>query len=115
VLCKEHEYRDVKQYAAAHGIRPKEQGLTCPWYDGRCTVYDVRPFVCRMFGHVPEMNCPRGYNVNISASAERRAKRDYGASRGTERMLHEILVEHLPLADQQARLEIILGVKREPQ
>ena len=25
-------------------------GLACPWYDGGCTVYPVRPGVCRAYG-----------------------------------------------------------------
>ena len=31
--------------------------------DGRCTVYDARPAVCRLYGAVPEMACPFGCEV----------------------------------------------------
>lgn len=34
---------------------------TCPaLVDGRCSVYDVRPTVCRLWGVVDEMPCPHG-------------------------------------------------------
>jgi hypothetical protein len=35
----------------------------CPFRDeerGRCLVYPVRPFICRLFGHVEWMPCPLG-------------------------------------------------------
>src|SRR5882724_110718 len=40
----------------------KEKQLDCPHLDplGRCTVYEFRPLVCRLFGVVPEMPCPFG-------------------------------------------------------
>lgn len=35
---------------------------SCPvlGVDGACTVYDVRPFICRLFGVVEGMLCPEG-------------------------------------------------------
>lgn len=34
---------------------------TCPLLvDGRCSVYDVRPFICRVFGVVEGMTCRHG-------------------------------------------------------
>lgn len=49
---------------------------TCPYADERgCSIYDVRPFLCRLYGVVPRMRCPHG--------------------RGPEKMLAE---------DQEARL-----------
>lgn len=34
----------------------------CPLLDdeGNCTVYDIRPFICRLFGVVEGMRCPEG-------------------------------------------------------
>lgn len=35
--------------------------LSCPLLkDGECTVYDIRPAVCRLFGLVKKMECPHG-------------------------------------------------------
>lgn len=39
---------------------PRED-MTCPLLDGeRCTVYDVRPTICRLWGAVESMPCPWG-------------------------------------------------------
>lgn len=36
--------------------------MTCPMLSptGKCTVYTVRPYICRLWGAVPEMRCPFG-------------------------------------------------------
>lgn len=35
--------------------------LTCPLLEGgRCTVYDIRPLACRVWGVAEEMECPFG-------------------------------------------------------
>ncbi len=37
--------------------------LTCPLLDtqtGRCTVYEIRPTICRLWGLVKKMRCPFG-------------------------------------------------------
>jgi Fe-S-cluster containining protein len=39
------------------------EDLTCPLFDketGKCTVYEVRPLVCRLFGMVKKMKCKYG-------------------------------------------------------
>ncbi len=57
--------------------RMRRAPLTCPLVDTerwRCSVWGVRPTVCRMYGYVPGMQCPyqpRGRVV--SEEAERRA------------------------------------------
>lgn len=57
----------VRRYIEREGIKAVDRGaLTCPFYDGRCTIYPVRPFICRAFGHTPRLKCSRGYNTNIS-------------------------------------------------
>ncbi len=34
---------------------------SCPaLVDGRCSVYEIRPLVCRLWGSVEEMPCPHG-------------------------------------------------------
>jgi hypothetical protein len=45
------------------GIAALERGhYECPALgsDGRCTVYEDRPMICRLWGAVPEMSCPHG-------------------------------------------------------
>lgn len=46
------------------GRAPKADplSLTCNMLgvDGRCTVYALRPFICRLFGAVEAMRCPHG-------------------------------------------------------
>jgi hypothetical protein len=69
VIVTTAELNRAKQYAESCGIKPKRQGGRCPWYQkGQCAVHSVRPLICQLYGHldVPEMICPRGYNVNLS-------------------------------------------------
>ena len=40
-----------------------DASLTCPYLDkptGDCTIYAVRPLLCRLWGLVPKMACPWG-------------------------------------------------------
>lgn len=72
VMCNDDEYRRIAAYAKRAKIKPKKQGTTCPFYqNGKCSVYPVRPAMCRLYGHVPGMECPRGYNVNVGQDQER--------------------------------------------
>ncbi len=46
-----------------HRPKPPDKALNCSMLDlksGRCTVYDIRPFICRLWGLVEEMKCPFG-------------------------------------------------------
>lgn len=89
VPCTEAEYAAVEQYASEHGVIPKAQGLTCPFYqEGGCAVYEIRPFPCRFFGHVEEMPCPHGINVNVPSSLKRKLDASYPKP---TRCLHELL------------------------
>jgi len=107
VLCKTFEYDRVAGYAARHGVQPVSQGVTCPWYQqGRCQVYAVRPFACRLFGHVPGLVCCHSYNTNVSPAEEQRVMDLYRRDGGpVERCLHEVLGpgwdEHLKAAVAQ--------------
>jgi Fe-S-cluster containining protein len=69
VPATEAEFRGIQRFIAHHGIVPAASlDGTCPLYqDGKCTVYPVRPLICRLFGHAadPNMTCSRGYNVNV--------------------------------------------------
>lgn len=89
VICHPHEYAAVNAYAKEHGITPKDQGITCPWYqEGTCAVYPVRPFVCQMFGHSKSLVCPHGFNTNIPEKLERRYTKQYGEP---TKFLHDVI------------------------
>ena len=91
VLCREDEYQAVEAYARENGIIPKAQGVTCPFFQGgTCKVYPVRPFVCQLFGHSKKLPCPRGHNVNIPTTLERKLNKKNGKP---TRWLHEMLGE----------------------
>ena len=48
--------------AAAGGPIGPLRGLTCPLLsaNGRCTVYQVRPLICRLWGTTRALACPQG-------------------------------------------------------
>lgn len=82
----------VRDYAAANGIKPVAQGTTCPWYqNGGCAVYPARPFICKAYGHVEAMRCPRGYNTNIPPRREADLMRAYvlETNKHGDALLHE--------------------------
>ena len=56
-----------KRIVARLGYEPKAtfdaEHLDCPMLkDGRCSVYDIRPAICRLFGAVDDrrLDCPKG-------------------------------------------------------
>lgn len=89
VACTQGEYDAVDAYALQHGLSPITQGLTCPWYQaGQCAVHEVRPAVCRLFGHTERLECPKGYNVNVGGVLLRK----YNARiKSATRVLHEAI------------------------
>lgn len=92
VPATEKELKRVTEYAAARGIVPADNGTTCPFYQaGRCAVYDVRPWVCRTFGHTEMMTCSRGHNTN--ALTVRQARRQARENGMPTRTLHDALGE----------------------
>ena len=43
------------------GTEPRATSLDCPMLDGeRCSVYAIRPTICRLWGMVESMPCPWG-------------------------------------------------------
>lgn len=42
--------------------KTKNECLTCPLLDNSkmCTIYDIRPMICRIFGLVKKLRCPHG-------------------------------------------------------
>lgn len=55
------EWDRVKR-SAGRTPRPRPGSLDCPLLSatGRCTVYTVRPFICRLWGTTPTLACPEG-------------------------------------------------------
>ncbi len=91
--CSDGEYETIKKYAKRHQVKPIEHGLACPWYqDGQCSVYPVRPIVCRVFGHFAEksLTCTRGYNTNLTGEKLRATNAALENYKPT-RFLHEVL------------------------
>ncbi len=46
--------------------RQKRPGLTCPLRDmekRKCSVYEARPTICRLFGQIKELECPHNKGV----------------------------------------------------
>jgi hypothetical protein len=88
------EFDRVVEYVIKHKIVPKDQGLTCPLYlDGKCSVYEVRPLVCRAFGHVDGMDCDRGYNTNLPTEV---VNARLLANGEVDHVLHEVLALNNP-------------------
>lgn len=52
----------LKEYLRAHGRElGQAQGTTCPYVSEKgCTVYPVRPLICRLYGNSPSYRCKRG-------------------------------------------------------
>jgi len=93
--CTGAEFDRVNAYAKSHGIEPRKQGINCPWlHDNKCAVYPVRPRVCALFGHVPEMECGEVPNNNISESLQGVLMKEVVVeTRHTGmRMMHEVVM-----------------------
>ncbi len=42
-------------------MRPADDGLTCRYLKkSRCTIYEVRPMICRLYGAAEGLECPHG-------------------------------------------------------
>lgn len=83
-LCTKFEFHKIKEFIRDNDITPKRQGITCPLYiDGTCSVYAVRPMICKLFGHSEKLVCCNGHNVNIHRDDERKMMRKYTETQGT--------------------------------
>lgn len=51
-----------RQRIEARGVKLMPLAMTCPALTqlGRCSVYEVRPLICRLWGLVEQMACPWG-------------------------------------------------------
>jgi Fe-S-cluster containining protein len=76
-LWSDIEYLYIKDYLHKHNMIEKKyddkflssflslklENLTCPYLvDKKCSIYPVRPFICRIFGTTKGLKCPQ---VNI--------------------------------------------------
>lgn len=103
IPCTEAEYKKVAHVVRAKGIIPRAQGLTCPLaQEGKCTVYDARPNICRVFGHSERLVCPEGRNAN----GDEKAIQQFVMKGGLPtRLLHELLVDAGTITDIKTYLD----------
>ncbi len=91
VPATDDEFRKIQRFIAENGIEPAASlDGTCPLYQGgRCTIYEARPLICKLFGHAadPMMTCVRGYNVNVP---EHEIVARLRANGRTTHLLHEL-------------------------
>jgi Putative zinc- or iron-chelating domain len=101
VVATRAEYAAVVALARQKGLTPRSDGLACPFYqEGRCSVYEARPAICRMFGHTERLVCERGYNVNVPQAVENRImKTGPGAPLGRASLRKPYIVLHQALVD----------------
>jgi hypothetical protein len=75
------EWETIAAFCWVEGVEPVAAGIDCPFLGWSvrssgevcsCAIYEVRPRVCRLMGHVPRLNCPRANVRFISPSEERR-------------------------------------------
>ena len=108
VTCTASEFARITSWTEAQGVTPRRQGSSCPFYqEGRCAVHPVRPFTCRLFGHVddPALTCPLCYNTNIPPRLVRALRARYDglcASEGT-RHVHEFAYSATEVAEMMMR------------
>lgn len=84
------ELAAIRAFITEHGVVPKEQGITCPFYDGKCGIYPVRPTLCRAFGHTKELKCAHGYGDRALSDTSVRLLLKAQMKKG-HRLLHSLL------------------------
>jgi len=90
VPVTEKEFEVVIKYILENEITPIDNGVNCPLYmNGKCSIYPVRPLLCKLFGHTDAMKCPRGYNVNVPPRKLRKLIEKQGQCK---KVLHQILI-----------------------
>lgn len=97
VPVSEAELVRVLAYANERGIAPQSSRPDlCAWYQfGRCAVYEVRPLMCQLYGHVdhPSLTCAKDpeYNANVGELPPPEAYAQRAELGPTVRYLHEVL------------------------
>lgn len=64
---------EKEEMVKASGVEPHIVGeaMTCNYLkDGRCSIYNDRPFICRSWGVIPAMTCPHGCEVERMLTPE---------------------------------------------
>lgn len=90
VACSQEEFDRIAGIVRVRGLTPQRQGTTCPLYiGGQCSIYHARPLVCQLYGHAPDLTCPRGYNTNAAPHVEARWTQGMRSLPGM-RFLHEL-------------------------
>lgn len=60
------ELRNIKEWCEKHSVKYKDfhmnVGMDCPYLSEKkeCTIYSVRPFLCRILGVSTDLPCPMG-------------------------------------------------------
>jgi Fe-S-cluster containining protein len=111
------EWERVKR--AKGGTVPKLRGLTCPMLSptGKCTVYSVRPYICRLWGTTRELRCPEGCEPDRWLSIEQsmdiytRIREIAGPQTAGPLGTVENLWEAIALQPRAERLELIERIK----
>jgi hypothetical protein len=67
VPAAQRELADIKRYVEKQNIKPLDQGVRCPLFQGgKCAVHPVRPRVCQAFGHERgRLECPHGRGKHL--------------------------------------------------
>lgn len=65
ILCSEHERGEIKRWSGVDIMGWISSPLIAPCaflFDGRCSIYSMRPAICRLFGSVDHqlLRCPHG-------------------------------------------------------
>lgn len=100
VPVSEAELVRVLAYANEHDVVPQvARPDLCVWFGakepGRCAVYEVRPLMCQLYGHIdhPSLTCAKdpSYNANVGAIPPAEVYEQKAALGPSVRYLHEVL------------------------
>ena len=60
IVLTAREARIIVEYAATHKIKWRPKVLRCGFLgrNKKCRIYQVRPFICRLYGVARELRCP---------------------------------------------------------
>lgn len=61
IMMSDLEAKRMRVQSGQDNLLPTDSDGTCPMLvDGLCSVYSVRPLICRLWGVTPAMTCPFG-------------------------------------------------------
>lgn len=91
VCASPDEIRVLQAFMDRYGVEAKQQGLLCPFLrPSGCAIYSVRPLLCRMFGHSPDLRCTRNAEREYSKTELMRANKKLLRSILNRCYLHEL-------------------------